>query len=153
MFKKTLHARNLALLMLSFWITFDFAGIYTLSMRGAIIIGITLLLCQFFVSQVATKMVLNNTNAKNSNLKNAMLTAGLPVSMLNEDKVRKSYSGKKSIILLAAPVGLLALACTKIVFSIDPVWFALTFFAASGFIALYPIYMELSGSESKEVLN
>lgn len=142
MFKNVKHARNLALMMLIFWIAFDFAGIYSLSMAGAVSTGVVLLVFQFIVHQFGTQMVQNNKNVKNSDLKNALIVAGLPLGeRMNEATVRKAYGGHNAKILLLTPAAALAFTCSKVAFSIEPVVFASIFLSAAFFMAMYPIYM------------
>lgn len=142
MFKNAKHARNLALMMLVFWISFDFAGIVSMSMGGAVGVGVVLLVMQYIVLTLGSRMVKNNKNSKNSELKNALIASGLPLGeRLNEDSVRKMYGGKNSSILLWTPLAMLAFTCSKVAFSVEPIVFAGVFLSAAFFMAMYPIYM------------
>ncbi len=154
MFKNVKHARNLALMMVVFWISFDMAGIYQLSMAGAVMTGVALLVFQFIVIQFGNKMVKNKKNENNSALKNAIIASGLPLSeRLNEDTIRKSYGGRNALILLLAPTAGLGFTCSKVAFSVEPVVFSGIFLSAAVFMALYPIYIAAKEeSESKTEL-
>lgn len=142
MFKNVKHVRNLALMMVVFWISFDVAGIYNLSMSGAVSTGVVLLVLQFIVIQFGNQMVQNNKNSKNSDLKNALIASGLPRSeRLNEATIRKTYGGRNASILLFAPAAMLAFTCSKVAFTVEPVVFSGIFLSASIFMAMYPIYI------------
>lgn len=118
-----------------------------LSILTATVNGLGLMVLQVMVGQLGAKMSANKGNKNNSDLKNALLFAGLK-SNLEEEVLRRKYSGAKRKILFIAPFVLLASGLVSYFWTGLGSSLLLSYLGAASLFALNPIYLALSKEDA-----
>jgi hypothetical protein len=114
-----------------------------LSVLTATVNGFGLIVLQVMVGQLGVKMSMNKGNKNNSELRNALLFAGLK-SNLDEEKLRTKYQGVQRKILFIAPFVLLVTGLVSYYWTGAGSSLLLSYLGAAALFALNPIYIALS---------